>query len=90
MQQWHEHKSLLLGLGLIKQVEKGGLVLSRDLSEINVWDLYQQLPWPLPGGFNHAAGGWQSEVDQQLAEVFSTSKESLNSEIESLFRTSTA
>ena len=90
MQQWHEHKSLLLGLGLIRQVEKGGLVLSRDLSEINVWDLYRQLPWPLPRGFTQANGGWQSELDQQLAEVFGTGRESLNSDIESLFRMGTS
>lgn len=85
MQQWHEYKSLLLAMGIVRQVDKGGLVLSRDLSEIKVWDLYRRLPWPLPMGFLRATGNWQMELDQRLSEAFNGGQQALNHDIESLF-----
>ena len=86
MREWHKYKSILLGQGLIRQVEKGGLVLSRDLKEVQLWELQQQLPWALPEAFIHPHGDWQLELHEKLMGLSHTAKESLNCDLESLFR----
>ena len=86
MQRWNEHKSSLLNLGLIRVVEKGGLVLSRDLNEVSLWELYQALPWALPGGFEQADEGWQTVLNRTLADLYSSGEESLKFDVERLFR----
>ena len=88
MQQWNGHKSRLLQLGLIRPIENGGLILARDLAEVTVWDLYQKLPWPMPGGFRNAEEGWQSRLNEHLSTLDRQAGQDLQIDIEGLFRKS--
>lgn len=86
LQQWNDHKSRLLEIGLIRQVDKGGLVLSKDLNEVSLWQLHRALPWPLPTGFSESGDGWQRALGSKLAELNGYGEEALKQDIEGLFR----
>ena len=86
LQLWHEYKSRLIGLGIVRPVEKGGLVLSKDLNEVTLWELYEALPWSLPEGFNNSREGWETTVDQSLDELGSAGRAALEINLERLFR----
>lgn len=83
---WHEYKSHLLSLGLIRSVEKGGLILSKDLNEVTFWSLYLASPWPLPARFSSALEGWESEMSKTLNDIFESSQSRLELDLEKLFR----
>ncbi len=86
MQAWHDYKSRLLGLGLIRAVERGGLVLSRDLNEVSLWDIYRKLPWPMPDGFTKHGAGWEAAVHEKLTESFDERHAAFDTDLERLFR----
>lgn len=87
MQAWHEYKSRLINAGIITPAEGGGLVLCRDLNEVSFWQLHQLLPWPLPNGFNAMGDDqWETFANQKLGTLFEGSRESLNFNLEELFR----
>lgn len=46
--QWAEFADILHANDLIARTEKEGLVLSRNLDQIDFWTFYQTLPYPLP------------------------------------------
>ena len=86
MSYWHDYKALLLSHGIIQQVEKGGLVLSRDLNEVSLWELYRQMPWRLPEGFVKNGSGWEQLLQERLVRHASQGREALDVDLESLFR----
>lgn len=89
MKNWHEYKSQMLELGLIRPVDRGGLVLSKDLKELTLWQLYDELPWPLPLNFNESSAGWETTVNKRLADILDKGQSSLDMELETLFRSNT-
>jgi membrane protein len=86
MQAWHDYKSRLLTLGLIRVVEKGGLVLSKDLNEVTLWSLYRDLPWPLPGGFTVADEVWEKLVNEKLRKSYEERRMVFELDLEQLYR----
>lgn len=86
MQSWHDYKSRLLTLGLIRVVEKGGLVLSKDLNEVTLWSLYRDLPWPLPSGFTVAGEAWEKLIDEKLTKSFEERRMAFELDLEELYR----
>ena len=86
MQAWHDYKSRLLTLGLIRVVEKGGLVLSKDLNEVTLWSLYRDLPWPLPAGFTVAGEAWEKQVNEKLTKSFEERRVMFELDLEQLYR----
>jgi membrane protein len=86
MQSWHDYKSQLLELGLIRNVDRGGLVLSKDLNELSLWDLYQSLPFSLPEAFVSADEGWESVLNQKLNRMFDDGQGVLQIDLEKLYR----
>jgi len=86
MQAWHDYKSRLLTLGLIRVVEKGGLVLSKDLNEVTLWSLYRDLPWPLPAGFTVAGEVWEKLVNEKLTKSFEERRMAFELDLEQLYR----
>lgn len=86
MQTWHEYKSRLLGLGLIRSVDRGGLVLSKDLNEVSFWELYRDLPWPMPAGFTRPGDGWESMVNERLEASYEDRRKAFDLDLERLFR----
>lgn len=86
MQAWHDYKSRLLALGLIRVVEKGGLVLSKDLNEVTLWSLYRDFPWPLPAGFTVAGEVWEKRVNEKLTKSYEERRMVFELDLEQLYR----
>ncbi|MFP6793400.1 MAG: YihY family inner membrane protein [Pseudomonadales bacterium] len=86
MQAWHDYKSRLLTLGLIRVVEKGGLVLSKDLNEVTLWSLYRDLPWPLPAEFTVAGEVWEKLVNEKLTKSYEERRMVFELDLEQLYR----
>ena len=86
VQAWHDYKSRLLTLGLIRVVEKGGLVLSKDLNEVTLWSLYRDLPWPLPAGFTVAGEVWEKLVNEKLTKSYEERRMVFELDLEQLYR----
>ncbi|PRD39582.1 UNVERIFIED_CONTAM: UPF0761 membrane protein [Trichonephila clavipes] len=45
---WGDFSRLLQRLRLVRVTREGDLVLARDLTRLDLLELYRQLPWPLP------------------------------------------
>lgn len=86
MEMWPEYKRRLMKLGLIRGVDRGGLVLSKNLSEVTIWDLYQALPWQLPGELDDPAENWESSISSSLRQVFDNSEKLLRTDLGALFK----
>ncbi|MEX1237531.1 MAG: YihY family inner membrane protein [Pseudomonadales bacterium] len=83
--QWNDYKAILMGLNLIKPLAKGGLVLSRDLKEVSLWDLYRSVPFDMP----QQMGGdksWEHNLTERLYKISDRSMEYLKLDLESLFQ----
>ena len=81
---WSEIRSLMMELNLIRQVEKSGLVLSKDLGELSIWELYSRLPWQLP----RDVGGdspWEVKLSHLFSDLFERNSAELSQDLESLF-----
>lgn len=85
-EEWHEYRQKLIELNLIKSVDRGGLMLSRDLRDVTLWDLYQWLPWSLPEKIIGADSPWEKELSRRFADLSERNKEALSVDLESLFR----
>lgn len=82
--EWNDFKSRLTALNLVKALERGGLVLTRDLKEISVWDLYRRVPFDMPT----TMGGekpWEKMLAQRLQKISGRSHEYLQMSLDSLF-----
>ncbi|MBO6655525.1 MAG: YihY family inner membrane protein [Pseudomonadales bacterium] len=86
MQNWQEYKSRLLGMGLIRSVDRGGLVLSKDLNEVTFWELYRELPWPMPPGFTVQKEAWEEVIHNKLLESYDDRRSAFDLDLERLFR----
>ena len=86
MQTWHEYKGRLLAMGLIRPVERGGFVLSKDLNEVTFWELYRELPWPMPSGFTRHHEGWEEIIHRKLSESCRQRRAAFELDLEKLFR----
>lgn len=86
LENWADYRTRLLELNLIKRTEKSGFVLSRDLSEVNVWDLYAILPWQLPEKPEQTDNSWKRILSNKLASISTQTREDLNLDLETLFR----
>jgi len=86
LEQWSEYRQQLMALNLIRAVEKGGLVLLKDLSEITVWELYEALPWPLPARSLDEKSGWEAALSKTFESIAGRTEGVLGTDLESLFR----
>ncbi|MGV0036279.1 MAG: YihY family inner membrane protein [Candidatus Azotimanducaceae bacterium WSBS_2022_MAG_OTU7] len=86
MQAWHDYKTRPMTLGLIRVVDKGGLVLSKDLNEVTLWSLYKDLPWPLPAGFIVADEIWEKLIDEKLTKSYEERRIAFELDLEQLYR----
>lgn len=83
--EWNEYKARLTELNLIKSLDKGGVVLSKDLKEVTVWDLYQQVPYDMPvtiGGEK----SWEHDLAERLGKISGRGMDYLKMDLETLFR----
>lgn len=86
LEMWTEYRQQLMGLNLIKSVEKGGLVLLKDLSEITIWELYEKLPWSLPVKGIGGKSGWEATLSETFESISGHNQGVLGTDLESLFR----
>ena len=86
LEKWTEYRQQLVALDLIRSVDKGGLVLLKDLSEITIWELYEELPWPLPARSLEEKSGWEATLSETFQSIAARSQGVLGNDLESLFR----
>ncbi len=85
LENWTEYRQQLVELNLIRKVERGGLILARDLSELTIWELYNKLPWPLP---DRSVGGtsiWEKSLSETFKSIAGRNEDILGRDLESLF-----
>jgi membrane protein len=85
LEHWNDYRQRLIELNLVRSVDKGGLVLSRDLSEISVWELYQRLGWPLPETVK-GTSAWEVAMAADIQHINQHNQDLLKMDLESLFR----
>tara|TARA_B100001971_G_C18233930_1_gene565816 strand:+ start:262 stop:1491 length:1230 start_codon:yes stop_codon:yes gene_type:complete len=83
---WSEYRSRLLKLNFIQPVDKGGYVLSQDLSKISVWDFFSSLPWPLPERGILLDRYWKKDLSDLLQSITQHSKAETDLDLVSLFQ----
>ncbi len=82
---WSEYRARLLDLNFIQPVDNGGFVLSQDLSKISLWDLFVNLPWPLPERGILLDRCWKKDLSGLLQSISAQSNEDLGIDLVSLF-----
>lgn len=85
LERWTVYRQKLMELNLIRSVDKGGLMLSKDLSEITLWELYKLLPWPLPAQSHHGDSEWEKKLSETFADISGRNRRLLDIDLESLF-----
>jgi len=86
LEHWTDYRSRLMALNLIRPVERGGMVLSRDLAEVTVWQLHESLPWPLPTEKVRDGDDWEQRISTVFEHIEADNGARLKMSIESLFR----
>jgi DNA-binding IscR family transcriptional regulator len=85
LEHWSDYRQMLIALNLIRSVDKGGLVLSRDLREVSLWDLHQSSGWPMPATIK-GSSPWERALAENLQTINQHNKALLKGDLESLFR----
>jgi len=85
LERWTLYRQKLIELNLIRAVDKGGLMLSRDLSEITLWELYKILPWPLPAQSHHGDSEWEKKLSETFTDISGRNMGLLDIDLETLF-----
>jgi membrane protein len=85
-EKWNTYRKLLLELQLIKRLDTGEFVLSRDLREISVWQLHKNLPWSLPERGLVLNKKWQKSLSDKLEQVSKENSLNLDMSLDSLLR----
>ena len=70
--QWSRYVEILQAQNLIKLTSDDRFVLVRNLSQVDFWSFYQQLPYPLPRrediGNIHPDDEWMQRIGPALIE----------------------
>lgn len=86
MEDWTEYRRMLMTLNLIRTVDKGGLVLARNLSEMTLWELHTKLPWRLPGRSINGSSAWEKSLSETFESISGRNQEALGGDLASLFQ----
>lgn len=82
--EWNDYKARLVELNLIKPVERGGLVLVKDLGEISVWDLYSMVPFDMPRDIR-GDKSWEKLLANNFYRISAQSEAYLRMDLASLY-----
>lgn len=85
LELWPEIKAQLMELGLIRTLDRGGMILAKDLNEVSVWDLYQHLAWPLPTNVK-GERAWEKTLSQRFSDLHDQGQGGLQGDLETLFK----
>lgn len=83
-ERWNTYRKILLDLQLIKRLEGGDFMLSKDLREISIWQFYRSLPWSLPEKGVVLEHGWQKHLSGKLDQISSENSRYLDMSLDSL------
>jgi len=61
------------------------LILSKDLGEISVWDLYTNLPWKLPATVK-GEKGWEKKLSERFTDLYKENRSAMGGDLETLFK----
>jgi len=77
----------LLKAKLIQPTEKGAYILSRDLNQFCLWDLYRALPWqlPTPERIQVMQGPWEEKLEGLISKIDQIRHTELNLPLAKLF-----
>ncbi|ANF82543.1 hypothetical protein A3K93_10305 [Acinetobacter sp. NCu2D-2] len=88
--RWPSYVSMFEKQNLIKRTDDNEYVLVRDLDQVNFWDFYQQLPYPLPQDQQlenvHVDDQWMQTLSPSLKDANRYLKEKLSFPLSSLFQ----
>ena len=84
LEHWPEYQQHLMNLNLIRVVDKGGMVLTKDLADMSLWQLHELSPWPLPRDVR-AKGGWEKSLSDLFEEIEADNKARLAMNLEAVF-----
>jgi membrane protein len=87
LERWTEYRHKLMELKLIRSVDRGGLMLSKDLSEITLWELYKLLPWPLPAQSHYGDTEWEKKLSETFTGISGRNRALLDIDLETLYLT---
>jgi membrane protein len=87
---WDQYVQILDEQHLIKRADEGEYLLSRDLQALNLLELCDLLPWPIPKPMEKPIShkGWPAELDGYLASIRDMHRRTLDGSIDDLFRRS--
>lgn len=90
--RWDKYQQLLIGGDIIKRTEQGEYILSRDLHDINIYQLNQLLPWPMPTTLSDLPDSlhWQQTLNQYVEHINEVSADVLSPSLVSLLQTKEA
>lgn len=87
--RWPSYVSMFEKQNLIKRTDDNEYVLVRDLDQVNFWDFYRQLPYPLPQDKHienvHSEDDWMKILSPSLLDTNRYLKEKLSFPLSSLF-----
>ncbi|MBV1877861.1 MAG: YihY family inner membrane protein [Pseudomonadales bacterium] len=85
LENWTEYRSMMIERKLIRIVDRGGMVLSKDLNQVSIWDLYTALPWQLPQWVK-GDKDWEKKLSECFAVLYKTNRAVLQDDLEQLFK----
>jgi len=85
LEHWPEIKAQLMEMGLIRSLDRGGMILAKDLNEVSVWDLYRTLNWQLPADIKGELV-WEKTLSTQFSELYEKGANDLKGDLETLFK----
>lgn len=86
--QWETYRNLLLDLGLMRRADDGSFFLARDLRELTLAELVEQLPWPAQTQLTvngDTRSPWEAELARRCRAAREGLREPLDLALESLF-----
>lgn len=85
-ENWNVYRKILQQLHLIERLDSGKFVLTRDLREISLWQLYKSLPWTLPEKGVILENSWQKYLSNKLEQVNNENSVHLDMSLDSLLK----
>jgi len=87
---WRENREKLITFGLLVRTEDGGLILSRSLHGLTLWQLFEGLGIALAGRQDQSlsvngANRWRQTMDDKIVELTKVNRKILETDLDELF-----
>jgi membrane protein len=87
---WRENREKLINFGLLVRTEDGGLILSRSLQGLTLWQLFEGLGIALAGRQDgllaeNGTRRWRQTMDDKIVELTKVNRKILETDLDELF-----